>query len=50
MCVGLGLLKYFLAFTYVTSDCVSVSEFKSLVGVPAGIANSAVGTKVCAIT
>ena len=50
MCVGYGLLKYFLAFTYVTSDCVSVSEFKSLIGVPAGIANSAVGTKVCAIT
>ena len=42
--------EHFLAFTYVTSDYVSVSEFKSLVGVPAGITSSAVGTKVCAIT
>ena len=42
--------EHFLAFTYVTIDYVSVSEFKSLVGVPAGITSSAVGTKVCAIT
>ena len=32
------------------TGCVSISAFASLVGIPVGIASSAVGIKICAIT
>ena len=31
------------------NDCFSVSAFASLVGIPAGVASSAVGIKICAV-
>ena len=32
------------------TGCVSTSAFASLVGIPEGVASSAVGIKICAIT
>ena len=32
------------------TGCVSISAFTSLVGIPISIANSAAGSKICAIT
>ena len=32
------------------TECVSISAFASLVGVPIGIISSAIGLKICAIT
>ena len=40
----------FFLFVFAVSGCVSISVFPSLVGVPAGIANSAVGLKFFPIT
>ena len=46
------LLYYdqFLPAISAVSGCVLISAFASLVGAPIGIANSAVGLKICAIT
>ena len=32
------------------TECVFISVFASLFGIPAGVASSAVGMKICAIT
>ena len=39
-----------LLYYYTVSDCVSISAFASLDGIPISIASSAVGLKSCAIT
>ena len=39
---------FFLVST--VTGCVSISDFSSLVGIPVGIASSALGLKVCVIT
>ena len=36
--------------TSTVTGCISISAFASLVSIPAGIASSAVGLKICAIT
>ena len=43
-------MKYFHVFISAVSGCVSISALASLVGVPVGIARSAVGLKTCAST
>ena len=50
VCKDLNYFEYFLIFISAVSDFISVSAFASLVGVPVGIADSAVGLKICAIT
>ena len=40
------LLILFSTFT----GCISISDFTSLVGIPIGITNSAIGLNVCVIT
>ena len=40
------LLISFSTFT----GCISISDFTSLVGIPIGITNSAIGLNVCVIT
>ena len=42
----LNYFEHFLIFISVVRGCVSVSAFASLVGVPVGIASSAVGIKL----
>ena len=43
-----NFLEYFLVFVSTVSGCVSVSAFRSLVGVSVGIGSSALGLKICA--
>ena len=49
-CGALKYFEHFLSFISGVSDCVSISAFSSLVGVPVVIASAAVGIKICAIT
>ena len=49
VCRTLNYFEHFLIFVF-TVNCVYISVFASLVGVPANIAGSAVGLKIFAIT
>ena len=40
--------SFILASTFIS--CVSISNFASVVSIPMGITNSAVGLKICVIT
>ena len=46
----LNYVEHLLILVSTVTDCVSISAFASLVCVPVGIASSAVGKKICAIT
>ena len=46
----LNNFERFLVLVSAVSGCVSISAFASLVAVPVGIASSAVGSKICALT
>ena len=46
----MNYFKRFLVFVYTVSSCVPISAFASLVGVPVGIASSAVELQNFAIT
>ena len=50
MCRDLNHFQHFLKFISSVSGCVSISAFDSLVSVSLGIASSAVGLNICAIT
>ena len=50
MCRDLNHFEHFLKFISAVSGCVSISAFDSLVSVSVGIASSAVGLNICAIT
>ena len=41
---------YCLILASTITRCASIYAFASLVGIPVGIANSAVGLEICAIT
>ena len=43
------LSELFLTLAYIITGCISISVFASLLGIPIGIMNSAVGLKICAI-
>ena len=43
-------MEHFLLSISSVTNCVSISEFALLVGVPAGITSSSVGLKICALT
>ena len=45
-----SILYGFPILTSAVTECVSISGFASLVGIPVGIASSAVGLKICAMT
>ena len=42
---SLNYFQHFLVFVFAVNVCVLISTFASLIGVPIGIASSAVGTK-----
>ena len=46
----LNYFEHFLVFVSAVSGSVLISVFSSLVGVPVGIASSAVGFKTCLVT
>ena len=48
VCRAFNYFEHFLVSISVVSDCVSISAFTSLVGVPLVIASSAVELKICA--
>ena len=50
VCRTFNYFEHFLVFIYAVSDCVSISAFASIVGVPVGIASSSVGLRICTIT
>ena len=46
----LSYIEDLLILTSTVTGCVSISNFASLVGIPVGIASSALGLNICAIT
>ena len=49
MCRVLKYFEHFLVFVSAVTGCVLIFVFASLVGVPVGIASSAVEIKTCAV-
>ena len=47
---SVNYIEHFLVFIFAVSGCVFISAFASLAVVPVGIASSAVGIRICAIT
>ena len=50
VCRALNYFEHFLVSIYAVSGCASIFSFASLLRVPVGIASSAVGLRICAIT
>ena len=46
-CTTLNYIEHFFILASAVTQCVSISAFTSLVGIPIGIASSAVGLKRC---
>ena len=49
-CKALNFFEHFLFYISAVNGCVIISAFASLIGVPVGIAGSAVGIRISAIT
>ena len=49
VCTILNYIERLLILTFVVTGRVSIATCASLVGIPTGIASSAVGLKICAI-
>ena len=50
VCRVLNYVGHSLIAISTITECVSVSAFASLVGIPIGITSSAIGLKICVIT
>ena len=50
VCITLNYIEHFLILASTITGCISISAFVSLLGIPIGITNSAIGLKICAIT
>ena len=50
LCKYINYVENLLILVSTITGCVSISAFASLVHVPVGIAISAVGIKICAVT
>ena len=50
VCTILTYIEHFLIWASKITGCISISAFSSLLGFPMGIANSAIGLKLCATT
>ena len=50
VCRVLNYIDHSLIAISTITECVSVSAFASLVGIPIGITSSAIGLKICVIT
>ena len=50
VCRVLNYFEHFVVFVSSVKDCISISVFASLASVSVGIASSAVGLEICAIT
>ena len=50
VCAALNYIEHFLILAPKTTVCTSIFAFASLIGIPKGIASSAIGLKICVIT
>ena len=50
VCTTWNYIEHFLLLAFTVSECIFISVFISLVGIPIEITNSAIGLKICAIT
>ena len=50
VCLTLNCIEHFLLLASVVTECISISAFASLLGIPIGFMSSAVELKICAIT
>ena len=50
VCITLNYIQHLLILAFTITECVSISAFASLVGIPIGITSSAIGLKICSIT
>ena len=50
VCTILNCINHFLILASTITECISVSVIVSLLGIPIGIASSAVILKICVIT
>ena len=48
-CTSLSHIEHFLISVSLSTGCISVSAFASLIGISKGITSSAIGFKICAI-
>ena len=49
-CTTLNYIENFLILVSAITGCVSISVFAFLIGIPIGIASSAIGLKICVTT
>ena len=49
ICITLNYIEHFLILASTINECVSIPVFASLIGIPLGIASSAIGLKIRAI-
>ena len=50
VCIILSYIDHSLIVISTITECVSISAFASLVGIPIGITSSTIGLKICIIT
>ena len=50
VCTTLNYIEHFLIVASSITECISISVFASLIGIPIGITSSAKELKICAIT
>ena len=50
VCTTLNNFERFFILASTITGCISISAFPSLLGIPIGITNFAIGLKICAIT
>ena len=50
VCTILNYFEHFLVLATAITGCISISALASLLGIPIGITNFAIGLKICAIT
>ena len=50
ICKILNYIEHFLILASVVTQCIPVTAFASLLGVPIGITRSEIGLKICTIT
>ena len=50
VCIILSYIDHSLIVISTITECVSISAFASLVGIPIGITSSTIGLKTCIIT
>ena len=49
VCPTLNYIEHFLILVSTIIQCISISVFASLIGIPIGIMSFAIGLKICAI-